>query len=115
MIEFVATITIGVTQDEVFRFVANRENYPRWIGAVSGERIAILSQEPFGEGTLIREGHGVMRVFNVQVNRSFELELIRLDFLGRTLLKKGHTLFQFKPDENGCYRYKKRFKRYNTS
>jgi len=44
MIEFVATIIINSSPDEVFRYVANRENYPQWISAVSGAHVAILSQ-----------------------------------------------------------------------
>ena len=48
MIEFVATIIINSSPDEVFRYVANRENYPQWISAVSGAHVAILSQGPFG-------------------------------------------------------------------
>jgi ribosome-associated toxin RatA of RatAB toxin-antitoxin module len=101
MIEFVATIVINTSPDEIFRFVANRENYPQWISAVSGAHVAILSPGPFGEGTLIQEGPAVMRVFHVQVNQSFELESVHFDFLARFLLKHGHTLFQFEPAGQG--------------
>jgi ribosome-associated toxin RatA of RatAB toxin-antitoxin module len=101
MIEFVATIIINSSPDEVFRYVANRENYPQWISAVSGAHVAILSQGPFGEGTLIQKGPAVMRVFHVQVNQSFELESVHFGFLARFLLKYGHTLFQFEPAGQG--------------
>ncbi len=97
MIDFAASIFINKSPDEVFGFVANRENYPKWVGAVSGAHIAILSQGPFGEGTLIQEGPAGMRVFNVQVNRSFELETVRMNFPTRFLLKGGHTVFRFEP------------------
>ena len=101
MIEFVATIVIDTSPDEIFRFVANRENYPQWISAVSGAHVAILSQGPFGEGTLIQEGPAVMRVFHVRVNQGFELESVHFNFLSRFLLKYGHTLFQFEPAGRG--------------
>ena len=101
MIDFVATIVINTSPDEVFRFIANRENYPQWISAVSGAHGAMLSPEPFGEGTLIQVGPAVMRVFHVQVNQSFELESVHFDFLARFLLKYGHTLFQFEPAGQG--------------
>jgi ribosome-associated toxin RatA of RatAB toxin-antitoxin module len=101
MIEFVATVVINASPDKVFRFVANRENYPHWISDVSGAHVAILSQGPFGEGTLIQEGPAVMRVFHVQANQSFELESVHFDFLARFLLKHGHTLFQFEPAGQG--------------
>lgn len=101
MIEFVGAIVINASPDEVFGFVANIENYPDWISAVSGAHVAILSQGPFGEGTLIREGPAVMRVFHVRVNQSFELESIHFNFLARFLLKHGHTLFQFEPAGQG--------------
>ena len=97
MIEFIATIVINTSPDEVFRFIANRENYPQWISAVSGVHVAIMSQGPFGEETLIREGPAVMKVFHVRVNQGFELESVHFDFLARFLLKYGHTLFQFEP------------------
>ena len=101
MIEFVATIVINTSQDEVFRFIANRENYPQWISDVSGAHIAILSQGPFGEGTLIQEGPAVMRVFHLRANQGFELESVHFDFLARFLLKHGHTWFQFEPAGQG--------------
>jgi ribosome-associated toxin RatA of RatAB toxin-antitoxin module len=101
MIEFVATIVINISPNEVFRFVTNRENYPRWIRAVSGAHVAVLSQGPFGEGTLIQEGPAVMRVFHMQVNQGFELESVHFNFLARFLLKYGHTLFQFEPSGQG--------------
>ena len=101
MIEFVATIVINTSPDEVFRFIANRENYPKWISGVSGAHVAILSQGPFEEGTLIQEGPAVMRVFHVRVNQGFELETVHFDFLARFLLKHGHTLFQFEPAGQG--------------
>jgi hypothetical protein len=101
MIEFVATIVIDTSPDEVFQFIANRENYPKWISAVSGAHVAILSQGPFGEGTLIQEGPAVMRVFHVRVNQGFELESVHFAFLARFLLKYGHTLFEFEPAGQG--------------
>jgi ribosome-associated toxin RatA of RatAB toxin-antitoxin module len=101
MIEFVATIVINTSPDEVFRFIANRENYPQWLNAVSGAHVAILSQGLFGEGTLIQEGPAVMRVFHVRINQGFELESVHFDFLARFLLKYGRTLFKFEPSGQG--------------
>ena len=89
MIEFVATVVINASSDKVFRFVANRENYPQWISDVSGAHVAILSQGPFGKGTLIQEGPAVMRVFHAQANQSFELESVHFDFLARFLSSTG--------------------------
>jgi Polyketide cyclase / dehydrase and lipid transport len=101
MIEFDVTNVINTSPDEVFRFIANSENYPKWISGVSGAHVAVLSQGPFGEGTLIKEGPAVMRVFHVRVNQGFELETVHFDFIARFLLKHGHTLFQFEPVGQG--------------
>jgi hypothetical protein len=89
MIEFVATIVINTSPDEVFRFLAHREHFPQWASAGSGAHVVTLSEGSFGDGTLIQEGHVVVRVSHVQVNQSFEVESFRLDFLARLLVK--HT------------------------
>ena len=101
MIESVATIVINASPDEVFRFIAHRENFPQWVSAVSGAHVVTLSEGSFGDGTLIQEGHLVVRVSHMQVNQGFETESIRLDFLARLLVKHTHALFQFEPVGQG--------------
>ncbi len=71
MIEFVGTIVIGTSPDEVFRFLAHRENFLQWVSAVSGAHGVTLSEGSFGDGTLIQHSQVVSRVSHMQVNQGF--------------------------------------------
>ena len=101
MIESVGTIVINMSPDEVFRFLAHRENFPRLASAVSGVRVVILSEGSFGDGTLIQHTQVVSRVSHLQVNQGFETDTIRIHFPGRLLVKHMHDLFQFEPVGQG--------------
>ena len=101
MIESVGTIVINTSPDEVFRFLAHRENFPRLASAVSGVRVVILSEGSFGDGTLIQHTQVVSRVSHLQVNQGFETDTIRIRFPGRLLVKHMHDLFQFEPVGQG--------------
>jgi hypothetical protein len=101
MIEFVGTIVISTSPDEVFRFISHRENFLQWVSAVSGAHGVTLSEGSFGDGTLIQHGQVVSRVSHMQVNQGFETETIRIHFPGRLLVKHMHDLFQFEPVGQG--------------
>jgi len=101
MIESVATIVIRTSPDEVFRFIAHRDNFPKWASAVSGTRIVISSEGPFGDGTLIQHTQVVSRVSHFEINQGFETDTIRIGFPSRLLVKHMHDLFQFAPVEQG--------------
>ena len=101
MIESVGTIVINTSRDEVFRFLAHRENFPQWASAGSGVRLVILSEGSFGDGTLIQHTQVVSRVSHLQVNQGFETDTIRIHFPSRLLVKHMHDLFQFEPVGQG--------------
>jgi hypothetical protein len=101
MIEFVGTIIINTSPDEVFRFIAHREIFLQWVNAVSGAHGVTLSEGSFGDGTLIQHSQVVSRVSHMQVNQGFETETIRIHFPGRLLVKHMHDLFQFEPVGQG--------------
>jgi hypothetical protein len=101
MIESVGTIVINTSRDEVFRFLAHRENFPQWASAGSGVRVVILSEGSFGDGTLIQHTQVVSRVSHLQVNQGFETDTIRIHFPSRLLVKHMHDLFQFEPVGQG--------------
>ena len=101
MIESVGTIVINTSPDEVFRFLAHRENFPQLASAVSGVRVVILSEGSFGDGTLIQHTQVVSRVSHLQVNQGFEIDTIRIRFPSRLLVKHMHDLFQFEPVGQG--------------
>ena len=85
MIESVGTIVINTSPDEVFRFLAHRENFPQLASAGSGVRVVILSEGSFGDGTLIQHTQVVSRVSHLQVNQGFETDTIRIHFPSRLL------------------------------
>ena len=95
MIECVGTIVINRPPDEVFRFLAHRENFPRLASAASGVRVVIASEGPFGDGTLIQHTQVVSRVSHLQVNEGFQTDTIRIHFPSRLLVKHMHDLLQF--------------------
>ena len=101
MIESVGTIVINTSRDEVFRFLAHRENFPQWASVGSGVRVVILSEGSFGDGTLIQHTQVVSRVSHMQVNQGFETDTIRIHFPSRLLVKHMHDLFQFEPVGQG--------------
>jgi hypothetical protein len=101
MIESVGTIVINTSPDEVFRFIAHRENFLQWVSAGSGTHVVILSQGSFGDGTLIQHTQVVSRVSLVHVNQGFETDTIRIHFPSRLLVKHMHDMFQFEPVEQG--------------
>src|ERR1051326_1084379 len=101
MIESVATIVLNTSPDEVFRFLTDRENFPELASAVSGTRVVISSQGPFGDGTLIQHTQVVSRVSHMQVNQGFETDTIRIGFPSRLLVKHMHDVFQVAPIEQG--------------
>ena len=101
MIEFVGTIVIDKTPDEVFRFITHREHFLQWVRAVNGGHGVTLSEGPFGDGTLIHHTQVVSRVSHMHVNQGFETETIRIHFPGRLLVKHMHDLFQFEPVGQG--------------
>ena len=101
MIESVGTIIINTSPDEVFRFIAHRENFPQWASAGSGVRVVILSEGAFGDGTLIQHTQVVSRVSHLQVNQGFETDTIRIHFPSRLLVKHMHDLFQLEPVGHG--------------
>jgi hypothetical protein len=101
MIESVGTIVINTSPDEVFRFLAHRENFPQWASAGSGVRVVILSEGSFGDGTLIQHTQVVSRVSHLQVNQGFETDTIRIHFPSRLLISHMHDLFQFEPVGQG--------------
>jgi uncharacterized protein YndB with AHSA1/START domain len=98
MIEFVVTIVINKPLAEVFRFVAHLENIPQW---VRGAHVVILSEGPFGDGTLFQQDHEVVRVDHVHVNHGFETESIHIHFPTRLVLKHTHGILQFEPARHG--------------
>lgn len=99
MFENVATIVINTSPDEVFRFVANGENYPQW---AMGAYVVNLSAGSFGDGTLIQHrGQLMVRVSHVQVNQGFETESIHIHFPTRFLVKHTHGMIQFEPVGQG--------------
>ena len=95
MIESVGTIVVNTSPEEVFRFLAHRENFPQLASAVSGVRVVILSEGSFGDGTLIQHTQVVSRVSHMQVNQGFETESIRIHFPMRLVLKHTHGMLQF--------------------
>lgn len=98
MIESVATIVINKPPADVFRFVAHLENIPQW---VRGAHVVILSGGSFGDGTLFKQNHEVVRVDHFQVNQGFETESIRIHFPTRFVLKHTHGILQFEPIGHG--------------
>jgi len=101
MIESISTIVINTTPDEVFRFLTQREHFLQWVRALNGSHAVTLSEGVFGDGTLIRHTQVVSRVSHLHVNQGFETETIRIQFLGRLLVKHMHALFQFEPVGQG--------------
>ena len=95
MIESVGTIVINTTPDVVFQFLTQREHFLQWARALKGAHAVTLSEGAFGDGTLIQHTQVVSRVSHLHVNQGFETETIRIQFLGRLLIKHMHTQFQF--------------------
>jgi Polyketide cyclase / dehydrase and lipid transport len=101
VLESVGTIVIDRSPEEVFRFLAHRENFPQLASAVSGVRVVILSEGSFGDGTLIQHTQVVSRVSHLQVNQGFETDTIRIHFPSRLLVKHMHDLLRFEPVGQG--------------
>ncbi len=101
MIESVGTTVINTSPDEVFGFLAHREHFPQFASAVSGVRVGILSEGPFGDGTLIHHTQVVSRVSHLQASQGFETDTIRIHFPSRLLVKHIHDMFQFEPVGQG--------------
>lgn len=99
MFEHVATLVINTSPEEVFRFVANGEQYPQW---AMGAYVVNLSAGSFEDGTLIHHrGQLLVKVSHVQVNQGFETESIRLHFPTSLLVKHTHGVMQFEPVGQG--------------
>lgn len=69
MIESIGIIVINTSPDEVFRFITRKEIFLRWVRSLSGAHGVTLSEESFGDGTLIQHNQVVSRVSHLQVNR----------------------------------------------
>jgi hypothetical protein len=84
MIECAATIVINRSPRDVFRFVADVENIPRW---VNGARVTKVSEGPVQESTLFRQGQALVRVSRFEADRCFETESVRIYFPARFVVK----------------------------
>ncbi|HLX58004.1 MAG TPA: SRPBCC family protein [Ktedonobacteraceae bacterium] len=98
MIESVATIVINKPLTEVFQFVAQVANIPRW---VQGAHVVNSSEGSVGNGTIIQQGQVVARVTHVRVNQGFETESTRIPFPTRLLVKHSQGMVQVEPAGQG--------------
>jgi uncharacterized membrane protein len=98
MIEFAASVIIHRPVDEVFGFVADLDNLPRW---VSGARIVKLSGDSFADGTIFREGKVTVRVSHFEMNKRVETESVHVDFPVSLIMNQSNGVLAFDPVDQG--------------
>jgi uncharacterized protein YndB with AHSA1/START domain len=79
MIEVSASTTIRRSPQEVFSFVTDLSNLPKW---VRGAKARLVSGDSFAEGALFEQssppfGKVLLRVKNYRANEGFETESVR--------------------------------------
>ena len=98
MIESEASVVVNKCATDIFKFVVDVDNIPIW---VNGAHVIKITKGPVGPDYLFREGNILLVVRDLQVNRRFETESVRVQFPTRLFLSYSHGVMSFEPADHG--------------
>ena len=87
MIESAASVFVNKPAADIFKFVVDVDDIPIW---VNGAHVIKITEGPVGPDFQFREGNILLTVRDLQVDRRFETESVRVRLPTRLFLSYSH-------------------------
>jgi hypothetical protein len=84
-------VVINRPVEEVFKFVANVDNLPRWMGWPTKK----VTDAPFGEGTLFWLDRMLLRIHDFHANEGFDSDSVYFRGTSKFFLARTHGELRF--------------------